>query len=51
MYLNQFTNTKKFCTSSELAHDKRLQWIHVRENQKKKQKQNPSNSFSSTKMT
>lgn len=35
MYLNQFTNTKKFCTSSELAHDKCLQWIHVRENQKK----------------
>lgn len=46
MYLNQFTNTKKFCPSSELAHDKRLQWIHVRENQKI-----PSNSFSSTKMT
>lgn len=46
MYLNQFTNTKKFCPSFELAHDKRLQWIHVRENQKI-----PSNSFSSTKMT
>lgn len=41
MYLNQFTNTKKFCTSSELAHDKCLQWIHVRENQKKKTKTKP----------